>query len=130
MTDPFEGAPEGPGEVHHGGVRVDVADVDRLSARIREVFVPRREALDAAIDAARRDPPPGLPPVELLERDAGLDGAVLRGRDDDGVAEAVVAADGTRWRRWAVEQGERKEADWVVPRSTFGRWLDRVDRPR
>ncbi len=130
MSDLFEGAPAGPGTFERDGVRVDVADVDRLAARIREIFVPREETLDAAIDAARRDPPPGLPPVELLERDSGLDGAVLRGRDGEGVAEAVVASDGTRWRRWEVENGERNDVDWVVPRPILGRWLDRVARPR
>jgi hypothetical protein len=121
--------------VKKGGAEavVDVADADRLGITVKRVKVSHGKDRDVAEEAAALpERLKALPePVEPVEVDPGLGGAILRtGREKMRNREFFQVDVGKRdveVRRYRVERDGRREVDFTMTRDKLGELIDELE---
>lgn len=113
---------------------VDVIETDKLGVRVAGVRV--RRAGDHDVEETARELPDrlrALPErVEPVEVSPGLGGAILRTSPDEMQEDEFfeIGVNGPRdidLKRYKVEGGERRPADWTMTRRQLGRLLDELE---
>jgi len=118
-------------EADGASATVDVGEVDGIGVRVRGLRVTRAatvpiEELARVLPERVRSLPDRVAPVEV---DAGLNGGVFRTPVDPVQGDYYqldVRGRDAEVRRYAVNGGERAEADFDITRDSLGRLLDEL----